>query len=166
MATLSNTLEHDRTVSSSIPLEDAMPPRRVKGVKVVPMYHPRLGYLHILAYAACNIVSPLPTKGSAISSGSEAHSVATPSPPTNWVPLPPTTKHKEKSPNLQISISESDGVLAPVSTSTPAPLNTRRLRSHDVRPLARSPHPYKDLSFSECHHQNTIGPIEPHSRIL
>lgn len=158
MATLSSTHEHDRTVSSSIPLEVAEPPRRVKGVKTVPMYHPRLGYLHILAYAACNVVSPLPTKGSAISSDSEAHSVATPSPPTNWVSLPPLTGHKEKSPNLHRSISEPDGVLAPVSTSTPAALNTRRLRS---RPLVRSPHPYKDSSYSEFSHQNTTGPVEP-----
>lgn len=162
MATLSNTHEHDSTSSSSIPRKDAelgQPPRRVKGVKVVPMYHPRMGYLHILTYAACTLSSPLPTEASAVSDYSEAHSVATPSPPTNWVPLPPVTQHKEKSSSTHGSISESDGVLASVSTLAPPPLGARRLRSHDARPSVRTPHPYKDLSYSELRHQNIIEPV-------
>jgi hypothetical protein len=159
MATLSSTHEHQTTLSSTVPCKDAelgQPPRRVKGVKVVPMYHPRMGYLHILAYAACNLVSPLPTEGSAISCDSEAHSVATPSPPTNWVPLPPIFKHMEMSPSTHGSLPEPSGVRAPVSTLTA--LNARRLRSHDLRPPARTTHPYKDLSYSEFRHSGVFGP--------
>jgi len=157
MASLSTTQEHDTTSSSSIPCEDAEPgppPRGVKGVKVLPMYHPRMGYLHILAYAACNLVSRLPTDGSAVSDDSEAQSVATPSPPTNWIRLPPVTQHKENSASLHGPTSESDAALAPVSTVKPPTLRARRLRSHDVRPPVRSTHPYKDSSYSELCHQN------------
>lgn len=159
MATLSSTHEHDSTLSSSIPPNDAepgQPPRRVKGVKVVPMYHPRMGYLHILAYAACNLVSRLPTKEPTISD-SETHSVATPSPPSNWLPLPPITKRQEQSPSAHRSISASDGVLAAVSTLTSPPLYERRLRSQDVRKPGQSPHPYKDSSYGKFRHQNIIG---------
>ncbi len=162
MATLQTTHKHNTTSSSSIPLNDAelaQPPRRVKGVKVVPMYHPRMGYLHILAYAACNLVSRLPTNASTVSDSSEANSVATPSPPTNWAPLPPVTQNKENYPNTHISISESDGALAPVSTLKPPPLGVRRLRSRGGRPSVRSSHPYKDSSYSEFRHQNIIQPV-------
>ena len=161
MATLSNTHEHNDTSSSSIPLEDAelgQPPRPVKGVKVVPMYHPRMGYLHILAYAACNLVSPLPTGASTVSD-SEAQSIATPSPPTNWVPLPPVAHHKETFSSANGSTSESDGGFASVSTLTPPPVGARRLRSRDVRPPVQAPHPYKDSSYSEFFHHSIIGPV-------
>ena len=160
MASVSSTHERDCTASSSTPLKDAErshPPRRVKGVKVVPMYHPRMGYLHILTYAACTLVSPIPTGGSAVSDGSEAHSVATPSPRTNWVPLPPIDGHKEKTPSSHRFIPESDGVPAPVSTLTPPLLNARRLRSQDVKLPVRSPHPYKDSSYSKFRHRNIIS---------
>lgn len=162
MATLPSTHNRDNTSSSSIPLEGAelsQPPRHVKGVKVVPMYHPRMGYLHILAYAACNLVSRLPTEGPT-ASDSEAHSIATPSPPSNWRPLPPITEHQEKSSTSShrfISASESNGVLAPASSLAPPPLNERRLRSHVVRLPVPSLHPYKDSSYGKLYHRNTIG---------
>ena len=155
MATPSSTHEHGTTLSST--MEPGQPPRRVKGVKVVPMYHPRMGYLHILTYAACTLVSPLPTEGPTASDYSEAHSVATPSPPSNWLPLPPITKHQETSSGSHRSISESDGVLAPLSTLTSPPLNERRLRSRDVKLPVRSPHPYKDSSYGKSRHQNNTG---------
>lgn len=162
MATIPTTHEHNTTSPSTIPLDDAelgQPPRPVKGVKVVPMYHPRMGYLHILAYAACNLVSRLPTEASAVSDSSSAQSVATPSPPTNWVPLPPVTQHKEQSPNSHMPISVSDGAPAPVLTLKIPPLRARRLRSQGARPPVRSSHPYKDSSYSEFRHQSIIKPV-------
>ena len=160
MATLPAThQQHNTTSSSTVQLKDAdpgQPPRPAKGVKVVPMYHPRMGYLHILAYAACNLVSPLPTGASTVSDDSESHSVATPSPPTNWVPLPPATQHKVTSSSSHMSMSESNGLLAPVSTLKPSPLGARSLRSRGARPSVRSSHPYKDSSYGEFRHQNII----------
>ena len=155
MAAIPTTTEHNTTTPSSIPINDAelgQPPRPVKGVKVVPMYHPRMGYLHILAYAACHLVSRLPTDASAVSDSSSAQSVATPSPPTNWAALPPVTQNKEQSPNTHSPIPESDGVLAPVSTLKPPPLRTLRQRSRGARPPVKSSHPYKDSSYSEFRH--------------
>ena len=162
MATLPTTHQHNSTSLSTIPLKDVepgQPPRRAKGVTVVPMYHPRMGYLPLLAYAACNLVSPLPTGTSTVSDDSESRSVVTPSPPTNWVPLPPVTQHKETPSGAHRPMSESGGVLAPVSTLKPPPLGARSLRSRDVRPSVRSSHPYKDSSYGESRNRNIIDPV-------
>ena len=162
MATLPTTHQHNSTSSSTIPLKDAEPgqsPRHIKGVNVVPMYHPRMGYLPLLAYAACNLVSPLPIGTSTVSDDSESPSVATPSPPTNWVPLPPVTQHKETSSTAHRFISGPDGALAPVSTLKPPPLGARVLRSRDVKPSVRSPHPYKDSSYGEFRHRSILDPV-------
>ena len=162
MATLPTTHQHNSTSSSIIPLKDAESgqlPRRAKGVEVVPTYDPRTGYLHMLAYAACNLVSPLPTGVSTVSDDSESHSVVTPSPPTNWVPLPPVTQHKETSSSAHRSMSGSGGVLAPVTNLKSPPLGARSLRSRNVRPSVRSQHPYKDSSYGEFRHWNISDPV-------
>ena len=158
LPTTSTTTHQHNPTSSSTSTNDAepgQPPRHVKGVKVVPMYHPRMGYLHILAYAACNLVSRLPTDTPAVSDDSESQSVATPSPPTNWVPLPPVTQHKGTSSGADMPMPESNGVLAPVATLEPPPLRARSLRSRGARPSVRSSHPYKE-SYGESRHQNIV----------
>ena len=159
MATPPNTHESDSTLSSSILLNDAQPnqpPRPVKGVKVFPTYHPRTGYLHLLAYAACDLVSPLPIDGPGVS-GSEARPVEIPSPSSNRPPFLPITNNQEKTTSAHTSKSKLDNVLAPLSTSPPPPLKGPRQGPLVVRLRGRPQRPYKDSSSGKCCRHNTIG---------
>ena len=152
MATLPNTHKSDTTLSPSILLDDAQPsqpPRPVKGVRVFPTYHPRTGYLHLLAYAACDLVSRLPTEGPGISD-SEACHVETPSPPSNRPPFMPITNNQEKTTSTHTSKSKLDKELDPLSSSTLPPLTEPRQGPLVVRLRVRPQH--KDLSSGEfCH---------------
>ena len=155
MATLPNTHKNDTTLSSSILLDDAQPnqpPCPAKGVKVFPTYHPRTGYLHLLAYAACDLVARLPTDGPGVS-GSEARPVETPSPPLIRPPFLPITNNQDKNTSAHTSKSKVDTGLAPLSTSTPPPSKGPRQGPLVVRLRGCPQHPYKDSSSGEfCHH--------------
>ena len=161
MAALPNTHECDINipVSESISLDDTQPnqpPRPAKEVEVVPTYHPRTGYLNLLAYAACNLASRLPTEGTGVS-GSEARPVETSNPPSNRPPFLPITNHQEKSTSTHASKSNLDKVLAPVSISTPPALNEPRRGPLVIRLRVRPQHSYKDSSYGKFYHHNTIG---------
>ena len=161
MAARPNTHECDINipVAPSISRDDTQPnqpPRPAREVEVVPTYHPRTGYLNLLAYAACNLVSPIPTERPAVS-GSEAYPVETPSPPSSRPPFLPITNHQEKTTSTHTRKSKLDEVPAPVSTSTPPPLKEPRRGPLVIRLRVRHQHPYKDSSYGKSCHHNIIG---------